>query len=246
MVLLEKYKTFIVPYLEIIGISLIFNLFIQYYIMYNPLEGNPSILECALKSLKYLPAYLIICVLFVVMASVAVVFGVLLFVVGVFFAILWVGTIFMFILPVLMAEGTNIGHVISRTFKLTHSNFWSNIGWVALSFVMLLVISFILGGLTMIPFSGHFLKMFTHPEEASTALDFMNNPYYIVLSALASALTAPLVPILSAILYFNGKAREDEKSITVIKSEPERVRVEDLYAKPYADNHPDNPENKNL
>jgi hypothetical protein len=55
----------------------------------------------------------------------------------------------------------------------------------------------------------------------------------------------PLIPLFSCILYFNGKAREDASS-QIIASDPEntRIRVEDLYAKPYSDDHPDNPENK--
>jgi hypothetical protein len=243
MQMLEKYKSFIVPYLEILAVSMIFNLVLQYYVMYNPLEGHPTFPEAIYKSMKYLPAYLIISVLFIFMTAIAMVFGILLFIVGIFFAVLWAGTIFMFILPVLMAEGTNIGNGITRIFRLAHKNLWSNLGWVALSFLMLIVISFILGALIMIPFSGSFLKILTHPEEAKSALDFMTNPYYIGLSALASAITAPVVPILSAILYFNGRARETEKLTVVNSNEPEKVRVEDLYAKPYSDDHPDNPDN---
>jgi hypothetical protein len=52
------------------------------------------------------------------------------------------------------------------------------------------------------------------------------------------------MPIFSAILYFNGRSRESEVATPVPNNEPDRVRVEDLYAKPYSDDHPDNPENK--
>jgi len=53
------------------------------------------------------------------------------------------------------------------------------------------------------------------------------------------------MPIFAAILYFNGKANEEQaQTITPQNPENTRVRVEDLYAKPYADDHPDNPEKK--
>jgi hypothetical protein len=244
MVLLEKYKTLIIPYLEIMAISLIFNVFIQYYIIYSPMEGNPTILESIVKSLKYLPAYLIICILFVFMASIAMIFGLLLFIVGIFFAILWVGTLFLFVLPVLMAEGTDIGKALGRTFKLAHSNFWSNLGWVAIMGILLIVAGFVLGAIAMIPFSGNFLKMILHPEEAKQAMDFMNNPWYIGFSSLLSAVTGPIIPLLSAVLYFNGRAREEVPVQLNEIVEPQKVRVEDLYAKPYSEDHPDNPDKK--
>jgi hypothetical protein len=51
--------------------------------------------------------------------------------------------------------------------------------------------------------------------------------------------------IFACILYFNGKAGEEQiQAIPIIGTEGNKVRVEDLYAKPYSDDHPDNPENK--
>jgi hypothetical protein len=53
------------------------------------------------------------------------------------------------------------------------------------------------------------------------------------------------MPIFATILYFNGKAREEDmQSPGTGSNEPDKVKVEDLYAKPYSDDHPDNPENK--
>jgi hypothetical protein len=55
------------------------------------------------------------------------------------------------------------------------------------------------------------------------------------------------MPILGVILYFNARAREEEpvSGITLTDPEPDKVKVEDLYAKPYSEDHPDNPEKKN-
>jgi hypothetical protein len=244
MQLLEKYKSMMVPFLEMAAISLVFNLILQYYIMFNPLEEHPSIFEAAYKSLKYLPAYLIILILFMVMASFALIIGLLVFIVGMIFAAFWLAMIFMFILPVLMAEGSDIGHAISRTFSLSHKGFWSNMGWVALMLLIVMIASMLLSGLIMIPFSGSFLKTFTHPEEASSMMNFTSNPVFIILSAATGAIVTPLMPILSAILYFNAVARESAVVLADQNKEPERVSVEDLYPKTYSDDHPDNPDKK--
>ncbi|MGD0341363.1 MAG: hypothetical protein ABSA76_06625 [Bacteroidales bacterium] len=244
MQLLEKYKSLMVPFLEMAAISLVFNVILQYYVMFNPLEEHPNIFKAAYRSLKYLPAYIIILILFTFMAAAALIIGVLVFVVGMIFAAFWLAMVFMFILPILMAEGTNIGNVISRTFSLSHKGFWSNMGWVAILILIIMVVSFIISGLIMIPFSGSFFKILSHPEEAANAMNFTSNPVYIVLSSLLSAIITPVMPIFSAILYFNAVARETAAVPVDQSKEPERVRVEDLYAKPYSDDHPDNPDKK--
>lgn len=244
MQLLDMYKRLMVPFLGMAAISILLNVILQYYVMYHPLEEHPNIFEAAFKSLKYLPAYIIILILFSFMAVFALLIGVIVFIVGMFFAAFWLAMVFMFILPILMAEGNNIGNTISRTFSLSHRGFWSNMGWVAILILIIMVFSFIISGLIMIPFSGSFFKLISHPEEAANAMNFMTNPVYIVLSAILSALITPIMPIFSAILYFNARSRETEVKSPVRNNEPDKVRVEDLYAKPYSEDHPDNPDNK--
>jgi hypothetical protein len=132
-----------------------------------------------------------------------------------------------------MVEGTNIGNVISRTFSLAHRNFWSNMGWVAVFLIILIVISVIFSAIILIPFSGSFLKTIINPENVSELLDFATNPVFIILSAVMGALTMPLMPIFACILYFNGRAAEEQSQIVTDTSpENDKVRVEDLYAKP--------------
>jgi hypothetical protein len=244
MQLLDMYKGLMVPFLGMAAISILLNVILQYYVMYHPLEEHPNIFEAAFKSLKYIPAYIIILILFSIMAVFAILVGVIIFIVGVFFAAFWLAMVFMFILPILMGEGTNIGNAISRTFSLSHRGFWSNMGWVALLILIIMVFSFIISGLIMIPFSGTLFKVISHPEEAANAMNFMTNPIYIVLSAILSALITPIMPIFSAILYFNARSRETAVVSPVQNNEPDKVRVEDLYAKPYSEDHPDNPDNK--
>ncbi len=243
MIMLEALKGYMVPILIISLVNLLFTTIMQYYILFNPVSTEYNFLNSLLKSLKYFIPYLIIMVLLAFAGSIAILLGLLVLVVGVFFSLLYVMTIYLFILPVMMAEETNIGNTITRTLSLAHRNFWSNIGWVAVFLIILIVVSVILSGIILIPFTGGFIKTLVNPQEATELVDFTTKPLFIILSALVSAITMPLMPILSCVLYFNGRAREEEnKNVPLYNIEDEKVKVEDLYAKPYADDHPDNPE----
>ena len=211
--MLNKIRSMIWPMAGISLISLLFITILHYYVIYNPVDSSVTIFTSAYKSLRYYLLYLIIMVLFSVFASLAMIFGLMLLVVGIFFAVIYVMTIYFFILPVLMTEGPYIANAISRSFTLAHRNFWQNIGWVAVFFVIILVASMVLNTIIMLPFTGKIMSSITNPEEAVNAISFFQNPVYIVLAALVSALFYPLIPILGTILYFNGKAREEEVSL---------------------------------
>lgn len=244
LVMFEKMKGYFLPVLAIFLISLIFNTIMQYYIIYSPVNKENNVVNSILKSLKYFFPYLIIMILLGFAGMIAIVLGLFVLIIGAFFAVLYVMTIYMFILPVMMAEELNIGATISRTFKLAHRGFWSNIGWVSVFIIIMLVISVLFSGIILIPFTGSFIKTLFHPENTTQIIDYTSKPLFIILSAIAGALTTPLMPIFACILYFNGKAGEDQIQ-TIMPVEPEsRLKVEDLYAKPYSDDHPDNPDKK--
>jgi hypothetical protein len=245
MEIFNKMKEMLLPIILVSVVNLLFNTILQYYVIFNPLDRANNIFASALKSLKYFIPYLILMILLAFAGSIAVVLGIFLLVVGAFFAILYIMTLYLFILPVMMVEGPNIGSTITRTFSLTNRNFWSNLGWVAVFILILIVISLLASAIILLPFTGNFLKTIMNPGETSELSNLPQNPLYIILSALAGALTFPLMPLFSCILYFNAKAKEDAGRIVISEPENTRLRVEDLYAKPYADDHPDNPENKN-
>jgi hypothetical protein len=240
-ILLGKIKSMMLPILAVSLINLLFTTIFQHYVLFNPLGGSGSIFESALSALRYFIPYLIIVVLLAFFASVAILLGFFVLIVGALFALVYVMALYLLILPVLMAEGPSIGNVISRTFSLMHRNFWANIGWVAVFIILLLVISVILSGIILLPFSGSFFRTLMHPEEASALVDMTTNPLFIGLSALASALTFPLMPVFSLILYFNGRADEEKQAAHAV-SEPEenRLKVEDLYARPIPEEKRDN------
>jgi hypothetical protein len=245
MLLLEKIKGFLIPILVISLINLLFTTILQYYIIFNPLDNENTVLISIVKSLKYFIPYLIIMVLLAFAGTIAIILGIFVLIIGAFFAMLYVVTLYLFILPIMMVEGINIGSTISRTIKLTHKNFWSNIGWVSVFIIIMLVISVILSGIILLPFTGNFIKTIVNPDDASKLVDVTTKPLFIILSAIVSALTLPVIPIFACILYFHGKAGEEQiQIIPTVDTENNRVRVEDLYAKPYSDDHPDNPEKK--
>jgi hypothetical protein len=243
LALLEKLKGYAGPILIITLISLLFNTIIHYYILSNPLDQSNNILICIVKSLQYYIPYLIIMIFLAAAGSLAIAFGLLIFIIGVIFSLIYIFMISMFILPVMMTEGIHIGSTITRTAILSHRNFWSNIGWVSVFLVLYLIISIILSGVILIPFSGNLLKTITNPQDATNLTSLSANPVFIILSSAVSALTMPIMPIFGFILYFNGRAREEEMQIiSPGNNDIDRVRVEDLYAKPYSDDQPENPE----
>lgn len=239
MEMMEKLRGLIWPMLAIGLVNLFFTTILHYYVIYNPVYSNVTIFNSVYKSLKYFFPYIILMILFFFVAGAAMILGLLALVIGIFFAMLYVFTLGLFMLPVLMVEGPYIGNAISRTFTLAHRGFWSNLGWVAVFILIILVLSVILSSVVMLPFTGKFLKVLTNPEDVSGALDFMSNPLYLVLMSLVNALFFPLVPIFASILYFNGKAREEDNSISSSGNEDQKVRVEDLYAKPFSDDNQD-------
>jgi hypothetical protein len=245
MVLLEKLRGFLLPIAILSIVNLFFTTILQYYIIFKPIDNESNILTAIVKAMKYFIPYLIIMVILTFVGSIAVVLGILALIIGVFFSILYIMTLYLFILPIMMVEETNISNTMTRIIKLAHRNFWSNIGWVAVFIILLIVVSVIFSGIILLPFSLSFVKSLLNPGDTSKIPDLTTNPLFIVLSAVVNALTLPLMPIFACILYFNGKAGEEQSNFNELPNpENVRVRVEDLYAKPYADDHPDNPERK--
>jgi hypothetical protein len=152
MVLLEKIKDFLIPILIISLINLLFTTILQYYVLYNPVSNENTVFVSIVKSLKYFIPYIIIMVLLAFAGTIAIILGVFVLIVGAFFAMIYVVTVYLFVLPVMMAEGTNIGSTISRTIKLVNKNFWSNIGWVSVFIIVMLVISVVFSGIILLPF----------------------------------------------------------------------------------------------
>ena len=242
-VFLEKIKGYIFPLIILMVVSLFFSNILHYYILYKPLDNSQNIFVCLLKSLKYFPPYIIIIILLAFVASFAIALGIIVLIIGVVFSIAYIAMISFFILPVMMTEGINIGGTISRVVKLSHSNFWTNMGWTAIFLILLIIISIVLSGIVLIPFAGSFIRTFANPEDTSRIMNLTTDPIFLFLSSAVNALTLPLYPIFGFIIYFNGRAREEEIRLPSSGDDTgQRVRVEDLYARPRIEENQDSGE----
>ena len=234
-VLMEKMGEMMTPILILALVNILFSIIIQHYILVNPLHEDSSILNSILGSFRYFFPYLIAIILFSIIGGIAIALGLVAFIIGAIFAIIYVITLILFILPIMIIEGPNISHVIGRTFKMAHKNFWTNYAWVIVFVTLFLLISFIISGLILAPFAGNFLSSIFSSDGAANFTEITQKPMYIILSVIASAITMPLMPLFSTILYLNCRAKEEPD-----ENEEKKITVEDLYAKPYSENYSDN------
>jgi hypothetical protein len=245
--LLLKMRDFIWPVIIISVISLFFSTILHYHVLFNPINSGNNVLRSSLKSLQYFMPYLITMILFTFFGSIALFLGFVALIIGALFAAIYLVTIYFFILPVMLAEGPSIANTIGRTFLLVHRKFWHNVGWTSVFILLMLVISIVLSGIILLPFTGSFIKVFKSPTEAASLADLSRNPFYIILNAVVSALIYPAMPIFAFILYFNGRAMEEVQNEESYKegdgSNEQNVRIEDLYSKPLPENEDDGSQN---
>ncbi len=232
--MLKIIGSFIGPYALILLLSFVFTMILQYYIVRKPVDPDSNIISIATDAiLKFFLPLLVLNIILAVFAVFAITFGIILLFIGALFAAVYIIMMSAFMTPVLMIENNGIGDTINNTVRLAHKNFWRNVGWVTVFIVLLIVISLILGAIVMIPFGGSFLKTIANPENAAGIMNFTHNPLYIILNSFANALTMPLLPVFSLILYFNAKYDDIPGSSGVWTDNNDngnrKVRVEDLY-----------------
>jgi hypothetical protein len=241
--LFEKIREMMVPILIVSLISIFLTTILQHYIIFKPIDSSNNIFKSVLIALKYYIPFLVILIFLSFFGAFAITIGVLALIIGAFFAALYIFSLYLMILPVMMIENRNIGVTVGRVFSLLHRNFWSNLGWVAVFTIILIVINVVLSAIVMIPFSGNMLKTIFNPEAVKP--DFMTSPAFIILSAVVSAVTLPLVPVFACILYFNAKAGEDDIQIQAEQPREYIPRVEDLYSRPLDEANDQKPEESN-
>ncbi len=236
--IMEKLKSYLVPMVILMVVSLLLSTILHYYILHKPIDSSENIFKAIYRSFNYFVPYLIIMVIFAFIASAGIILGIFILIVGAFFALNYFAMISFFILPVMMAEDANIGTTIVRSLKLAHRNFWPNMGWTAVFIILYLVISLFLSGIVLLPFAGSFIKTFANPQDTSSIMNLPSDPIFLLLSSAVNALTLPLFPVFAYIMYFNGRASEEKVEILPDpeKGEP-KVTVEDLYAKPREENN---------
>jgi hypothetical protein len=237
MILIEKLKGLMLPLAIFALISLLFNVILHHYILHAPLGVENALLNSLWKSARYFVPYLIIMVILSFAGAIALVLGIMVLIIGVFFSLTYIVMISFFILPVMMVEESSIDVTIMRSIRLAHRSFWPNMGWTAVFIILFVIISIVLSGLVLLPFAGSFMSAFANPDDTSKIMTLPSDPLFLLLSSAVNALTLPLFPIFAFIIYFNGRAQEDNVNIhTAGRPEEYKVRVEDLYAKPREDN----------
>ena len=231
--MMEIVRSMIGPYALILFFTFVFSLVLQYYIIRKPVDPDSNIFTIATQGLvKFFLPLLALLILLSLFAVFALMIGVLLLFIGALFAMVYVVMLYAFIVPVLMIEDKGISNTITESIKLAHKRFWPNTGWVTVFIILLMVISFILGAIIMIPYGGSFFRTILNPENTGEILDITSKPSFIVLNAIINALTMPLFPIFSLVLYFNARSYYSGEAVDNASSGDDggRVKIEDLYS----------------
>lgn len=219
-------------YMLIALIGLYFTILLQYFIIVRPLSPESDLTADIIRvTTRFLFPVLAVYIILSVLTMAALMLGVVILIIGAVFAGLYAMIFFALAAPVMMIENSTIGETLSRIFTLGHRRFWTNMGFVALFTLILIIISLILSAVIMIPFSGGFIKTILNPESAGEVTELVRRPSYLILGALSSALTMPLFPIFSLVLYFNITEGSEEEIVTESGNGGNgRVTVEDLYS----------------
>jgi len=227
--LLEMMKGMVVPYSLLLIVTFVFGVLLHAWILERPLGKENTIIKVLKSSLVALIPFLLVFIVIGIAGVMLTSIGLVLLVLPGLFAVLYISTVAIFSLPVTLIETRNPGLILSRSFRLAHNKLWPNLAWVIVMALIVVVIAIVIGGLTMLPFSGTFIKALADPGDATAMLEMARNPLYIGLNALATALVTPVFPILAFIMYFSNN--EESPAVIVTPEDEGKVRVEDLYPK---------------
>ena len=224
--------TGIYPKLIIIGlVSLIFNLFLGFFVYHYPGMRMSAIITSLGKTLKSFLPYLVIMIIFSFLGLIGLFVGIFALVVGAFFVLIYLVALFALLIPVVVVEDLHIGETMGRAFSLTNKRFWPNMGWTSVFMLILIVVSMVLSALVLLPFTGSFIKSLTNPEEASAIIELSSNPAFLIASSVVDALTRPFLILLGFTMYYAGV--DAFKRPMPLKEEGENgPSVDDLYSKP--------------
>ena len=208
--------------LIVLGSLIIYTLihvFITYFIMAR--QENPSItpLEALGASIrKYLINYLILVIIIILMMVIGAIVGVLALIIGSFLAVLYLGTSLFISGTILIAENTNPFDSISRSFKLSHKDFWYTLGLVVVFVLILFVINLILSAIIAIPGAVVFFQKIFSADNVSNLTSAGMSEFYnfgiiaVILSSIINALIVPLTPLFAILVYYRLRFIEKENS----------------------------------
>jgi len=198
-----------------IGYSILY-LFLHYYILYQewkPENNHFILIKESIK--KFALPYLATMFLAFMILITGMMLGVIFFVIGMFAAMIYFAAIFTPISTLLIVEETNPLEAITGSFKLVHKDLWKILGYVVVFYILYFVIGIILSSIITAPFAGNFFEFLspeTSTEIAKTSNSLLSDisPAYILISSATSAVTIPLAPIFSILIYFNLKSGQEK------------------------------------
>ncbi|MFC2136895.1 hypothetical protein ACFLTE_01845 [Bacteroidota bacterium] len=192
-------------------------LFICIYVYKQEQENSSfiSLLGSTIKDyyLKFIGAGII--VMFILMIGGLA--GVVVFVVGILVTFFYFMTVLSPVAPILIIENKDVFQTIGRSFKLTHKDFWGALGAILLLILLYIVISIVISIFTVIPFAFDVIKEIMNGTNFIEILkngSFINSKMTVIgliFNIVFSALTFPIFPVFSVILYFKLKYAEDNK-----------------------------------
>ncbi len=204
-----------------LGYSLYY-LFIHYFIIMKYLEPEKShgtLFADILK--KYYLKYLVITLLSGLIVFLGTLIGLLALIIGSVIAAVFLGVSLVPVTPILIVEETGIWDTIRRSFRLVLKDFWQVLGFLIIFYLIYMLFSLIFGALAMAPYAGGFFFNILHPagdaDTLTNSFQLLNQPLYLILSSLLTALISPLVPVFTILIYFHLKFKEDSE---------ERLKVE--------------------
>ena len=220
-------KNMALPYAGLLLFSLVFTIFLHAWVLGKPVIEGYGIAEALKDSAVVLFPYILTIIILGFGGIILISIGMLMLVLPGIFAMFYFITVIIFALPIALAESRSIATIIGKSFRYAHRNFWPNMAWVIVVALIMVIVSLVISGIVMLPFTGTFIKTLANPEAAPALLEMVKNPIYIILSSLTSALVLPVFPILAFILYFRN--REDATQIITRPEDEDRVTVDDLY-----------------
>ena len=198
-----------------LGYSLYY-LFIHYFIIVKYLEPEKSHGVMFMDILKkYYLKYLIITLLSSLIIGLGTMIGILALIIGSVVAAIFLSVSLVPITPILIVEETGIWETIKRSFRLVLKDFWQILGFLIIFYLIYMLFSLIFGAIAMAPYAGSFFFNLLHPAEDTSTItnsfQLLNQPVYLILNSLLTALITPLVPVFTVLIYFHLKFKEDQE-----------------------------------
>jgi len=174
-----------------------------------------SILSTTIKDyyLKFLGAGIIT----IIILTIGGLAGIVVFIIGILVSFFYFMTVLSPVAPILIIENKDVFQTIGRSFSLTHKDFWGALGAVLLLILLYIVLSIVIAIFTVIPFAFDVVKEImkgTNIIEILKNGSFINSQMTVtglIFNIVFSALTFPIFPVFSVILYFKLKYAEDHK-----------------------------------